>query len=89
LLVATKNRLIYGVEKLSGVHFEVFPYNDITSLQCSEGLLHDEIIVTTPECTCELEDVNKDSGKKFCEFVKRIKRQSEKKQAGSKKSSRT
>jgi hypothetical protein len=89
LLVATKNRLIYGVEKLSGVHFKVFPFNDVASIQFGEGLLHGEILVTTPECIYELEDVNKDSGKKFCEFVARIKRQSEKKLAKSEKKPKT
>ena len=71
LLVATNKRLIF-VDKgwLVGLRVEDFPYNKISSMQYKTGFFTGEITVYTSGNKAEIQNVEKEQVRDFCESVR-------------------
>lgn len=70
LLVATNKRLIFIDKGLFSLKVEDFPYDKITSIQYSTGLLMGAIEIYASGNKAEIKGVSKDQVKPFAEYVR-------------------
>jgi len=70
ILVATNKRLVFVDKGLMSLKVEDFPYDKITSIQYSTGMLMGGIDVYASGNKAEIKNVTKDQVKPFAEYVR-------------------
>ena len=71
VLVATNSRVIFIDKRLlGGLHVEDFPYDKISSIQYSTGLVMGKITIFTSGNRAVIENVEKSKVRDFCDYVR-------------------
>ncbi|HOV79342.1 MAG TPA: PH domain-containing protein [Bacillota bacterium] len=70
ILVATNKRLIFIDKGIFSLKVEDFPYDKISSIQYSTGMLSGEIDIFTSGNKAEIKSIVKDQVRPFCEYVR-------------------
>lgn len=70
ILVATNKRLIFINKGIFKLKVEDFPYDKISSIQYEMKLLFGEITIYTSGNRAEIEQIQKDHVRSFCEYVR-------------------
>ena len=69
LFAATSDRVVFYAKKVGGYDFQSFPYESISSIDASKGMLGHKITILTAGTRVEVKNINKGE---VAEFVKTV-----------------